>query len=110
MLQKDERRHMEKHKILVQAKNNHVSKCSIDKKKGVEKTLIYWQEEFIQKLEHGKNIYEIINENEIEHAALSKDVLVALRIYDTHGKKLNLGEITWRGWQKDLRKYLDEKM
>ena len=49
-----------------------------------------------------------MNKNSIVRAALSKDELEALGIYENHEKK-NPGEITWRGWQKDLRKYLDDK-
>ena len=56
-------------------------------KEEVEKTLLYQQEEFKRKLELGKNIYEIINENEIERAALSKDKVEALGIYETHRKR-----------------------
>ena len=50
-----------------------------------------------------------MNENGIVEAALTRVQVEALEIYETHGKNLNLWEIEWRGWQKDLRKYLDEK-
>ena len=53
------KRHLEKHKILVKAEHNNVSKYSIGKER-VKKTLMYQQEEFKRKSELGKNIYEII--------------------------------------------------
>ena len=60
-------------------------------------------------MELGEIVNNNMNQNEIERAALLAGKLEELGIYETHGKKQNLGEITWRGWQKDLRKYLDEK-
>ena len=102
------KRHMEKHKTLEKAKNSHVSICSIDKEE-VEKEMLNEQREFKRKLELGEIVNNYMYKNNIMRVALSKGKLEALGIYETHGKKLNLGEISWRGWQKDLRKYLDEK-
>ena len=80
------KRHMEKHKILEKAKNNHVSICSIDKEE-VEKEMFNEQQEFKRKLELGEIVNNYMNKNEIERAALSKDKVEALGIYETHGKK-----------------------
>ena len=88
------KRHMEKHKILEKAKNNHVSICSIDKEE-VEKEMFNEQQEFKRKLKLGEIVNNYMKKNEIERAALSAGKLEALEIYQTHGKKLNLGEITW---------------
>ena len=61
-----------------------------------------------------KNDKEVINVEEVEKEIFNEQQgskrnlkLGVLEIYETHGKKLNLGEITW--WQKGLRKYLEEK-
>ena len=87
-------------------------KCSLDKDE-IEKTLMYWQEEFNRKFERKLELGRIINkymrENDMVREALSKDNVEALEIYESHEKKQNLCGITWRGWQKDLRKYLDDK-
>ena len=101
--------HMEKHTIL-ETKNevNQSLKFSINVEE-VEKEIFNEQQDFKRKLELGTIINNYMNKNEIVRAALSTDKLEALEIYETHGKKLNLGEISWRGWQKGLRKYLDEK-
>ena len=88
---------MEKHIILEKAENNHLSKCSINKE-GVEKTLMYQQEEFERNRELGRIMDKYMNKNNIVQAALTRVQVEAFEIDETHGKKLNLGEITWRGW------------
>ena len=32
----------------------------------------------------------------------------ALETYEIYGKNMDMEEIDWRGWQKDLRQYLDK--
>ena len=61
------------------------SKCSINYER-LKKEVIYQQEEFNRKLEIGKNLYDIINEDEIVRAALIRVQVAALEIYETHGK------------------------
>ena len=74
------KRHMEKHKILEKAKNNHVSICFIDKEE-VEKEMFNEQREFKRKLELGEIVNNYMNKNEIARAALSTCKLEALGIY-----------------------------
>ena len=54
------KRHMEKHQILEKAKNDHVSKFSIDVEE-VEKELFNEQQEFKRKLELGIIINNYMN-------------------------------------------------
>ena len=60
------------------------------------------------KLELGTIINDFLEKNEMESAALSMDELEALEIYENHGKKKNLEKTTWRGWQIELLRYLDQ--
>ena len=89
------KRHMEKHKILeIKTNVKQSSKCSINYER-LKKEVIHQQEEFNRKLEIGKNLYDIINENGRVEAALTSVQVEALEIYETHGKNLNLGGIEW---------------
>ena len=55
---------------------------------------MYRQEKFKRKLGLVRIINKYMNKNEIERVVISKDELEALGIYETHGKKINLGGIT----------------
>ena len=85
--------------------NTGVVKIDIE---GVEKVLIHRQKEFKRKLELGTIINNFMEKNELEKEALSTDELEALEIYENHGKKQNLVKTTWRGWQNELLRYLDQ--
>ena len=63
------KRYMEKHKIWEKAKNNHVSKFSIDVEE-VEKELFNEQQEFKRKFELGKIINNHMGINQLARAAL----------------------------------------
>ena len=39
---------------------------------------------------------------------LDNDMMVALKTYELHGKNMDMKDIEWRGWQMDLRQYLDK--
>merc|ERR1711954_244770 len=43
------------------------------------------------------------NENGLEN-----DVKEAMKTYKLHGKNMDMKDIEWRGWQMDLRQYLDK--
>ena len=78
---------MKKHKVLeIKTDVKQSSKCSINEEE-VEKRLMYWQEEFERKLELGRIISKYMNKNNIMRAALPKDELEALGIYESHGEK-----------------------
>ena len=40
---------------------------------------------------------------------MGSDKKDALKAYELYGKNMDMKEIIWRGWQKDLREYLDKK-
>jgi len=39
---------------------------------------------------------------------VDNDVMVALKTYELHEKNMDMKDIEWRGWQIDLRQYLDK--
>ena len=73
------KRHMKKHQILENAKNNHVSECSIDKEE-VEKEMFNEQQGFKRKLELGEIIKNYVDKNELARAFLFTDKVEALEI------------------------------
>ena len=64
--------------------------------------------EFERKIELGRNINKIINEEGFNINALSGDKKEALKTYQLYGKNMDMEDIKWRGWQKELREYLDK--
>ena len=89
---------MEKHKILELTEGEEPSECSINGEDEVKRVLVL-----------GAIIKDYMNKNNIMWADLSRDELEALGACKSHDEKQNLSGIKWRGWQMDLRKYLDEK-
>ena len=95
-------RHMEKHHHM---ENTGEIKIDIE---AVEMALIRRHEEFKMKLELGTIINNFMEKSELEKDALSMDELEALEIYENHGVKQNIEKTTWRGWQNELLRYLDQ--
>ena len=96
------KRHIEAHQVV-----GNTGMMKIDKE-AIDKVLIRQHEEFKMKLELGTIINDFMEKNELESAALSMDELEALEIYENYGKKQNLEKTTWRGWQIELLRYLDQ--
>ena len=88
------KRHMKKHE-----KNNVKDK--------MEKVQIIMQD-FNRKMEMGRRIKEIqTNKNFIENG-LSKECKEALDIFNRYGESSRIQKTNWRGWQKQLRVYLNK--
>ena len=51
----------------------------------------------------------IINKQCFNINALGVDKKEALKTYELYGKNMDMKEINRRGWQKDLRQYLDKQ-
>ena len=51
----------------------------------------------------------IINKSGCNINGLERDKKEALHTYELYGKNMDMKEIIWRGWQMDLRQYLDKQ-
>ena len=65
-------------------------------------------EEFDRKIELGRNLNKIMNEDGLNEKGLDNDKKVALKTYELHGKNMDMKDIEWRGWQMYLRQYVDK--
>ena len=65
-------------------------------------------DEFDRKMELGRNLNKIMNESGYNENGLDNDMKEALKTYELHGKNMDMKDIEWRGWQMDLRQYLDK--
>ena len=50
----------------------------------------------------------IINKHGFNTHALPENMKEALKTYELYGKNMDMEDIKWRGWQKELREYLDK--
>merc|ERR1711954_587212 len=76
--------------------------------KELENRVIAQMEEFEQKIELGRKLKIIVNKHNFNVNGLEKDMKDALDIYELHGKNMDMKDIEWRGWQRDLRQCLDK--
>ena len=74
----------------------------------LEKNLESYVDEFNRKIELGRNLKIIINKRGFNIHAFPENMKEALKKYELYGKNMDLEEINWRGWQMDLRQYLDK--
>merc|ERR1711954_232416 len=65
-------------------------------------------DEFDRKMELGRNLNKIMNESGYNENRLNNDMMDALKTYELHGKNMDMKDLEWRGWQMDLRQYLDK--
>ena len=75
----------------------------------MEMSVIAEMNEFERKIELGRNLKTIINKHGFNINGLGRDKKDALHTYELHGKNMDMKEIIWRGWQNDLRRYLDKQ-
>ena len=66
-------------------------------------------QEFERKIELGRNLKKIINEEGFNIKALSEDMKEALKTYELYGKNIDKEEFKWLGWKMELRKYLGKQ-
>ena len=60
-----------------------------------------------RKIEMGQMVRQIVDEDGYNEKLLAKEGEEALDTYQLYGKNMDMKEIEWRGWQMDLRQYLD---
>ena len=65
-------------------------------------------DEFNRKIELGRNLKIILNKRRFNIHALPNNMKDALKTYELYGKNMEMEEINWRGWQMNLRQYLDK--
>ena len=73
----------------------------------LENNIITDMNEFNRKIELGRNVKIIINKHGFNSNSLQENMKEALKTYELYGKDMDIKEINWRGWQNDLREYLD---
>ena len=79
-----------------------------DNDKELENRVIAQMEEFEEKIELGRKLKKIVNKYNFNVNGLERGMKDALDIYELHGKNMDMKDIEWRGWQRDLRQYLDK--
>ena len=88
--------------------NGQKISCSSEKFIGLEKKVIGLNREFNRKIELGRNLKLIVDKYGFNENIFESDMKEALQTYKLHGKNMNIEDIEWRGWQRDLRQYLDK--
>ena len=83
-------------------------KCTNIDLEMLEKNVESYVDEFNRKIELGRNLKIKINKCGFSMHALPENMKEALKIYEQYGKNMDMEEIDWRGWQKDLSLYLDK--
>ena len=82
--------------------------CTSENFIGLEKKVIGLNREFNRKIELGRNLKLIVDKYGFNENIFESDMKEALQTYKLHGKNMNIEDIEWRGWQRDLRQYLDK--
>ena len=116
------KRHMKKHDV--KTEDNDVTKGLHDGKtednigtneeqiscidEELEKSVSAQMDEFDRKMELGRKLNKIMDKHGYNENGLNNDMMVALKTYKLHGKNMDMKDIEWRGWQMDLRQYLDK--
>ena len=88
--------------------NNEEQKSCTDEE--LENEVININKEFNRKIELGQKLNKIVNKHGFNENIFEceNDKKVALKTYKLYGKNMDMKDIEWRGWQKDLRQYLDK--
>ena len=63
--------------------------------------------EFMRKLELGREIKEIMIKRKLMKASLSEEHREALELFVKHGQDKDVKPVEWRPWQKGLLKYIN---
>ena len=93
------KRHMKKHEI----------KNIVDKKGILINDMTKEMLDFNRKKEMGRKIKEIMERDaSFNENALSKEKKEALDIFNLYGKSSRIQKTNWRGWQRELRVYLNK--
>ena len=72
----------------------------------LEKNIECEVDEFERKIELGRQLKMIINEEGYNIHAFPENMKEALKVYELYGEDMDLKKINWRGWQNDLIEYL----
>merc|ERR1711954_566531 len=60
-------------------------------------------------MELGRYVKLVVYKHGYNENGLDNDMMVALKSYKLYGKNMDIQDIEWRGWQRDLRDYLDKQ-
>ena len=69
----------------------------------LEKRVSSEMEEFNRKIELGRKVKFMLDKNGYNTNGLDNDMIEALKTYKLHGKNMDMKDIEWGGWQRDLR-------
>ena len=85
-----------------------MGKCTSSNFEELENNVELQVDELNKKIELERQLKIIINKHGFNINALPENMKDALKTYELYGKNMDMKEINWRGWQKDLRQYLDK--
>ena len=80
--------------------------CSSMERGKIIKKLWKDNEEYKEKLERGKILYEEVNQQGIQEESLCQEYKVLLDIYRKQKKNIDIENVTLRPWQENLLKYM----
>merc|ERR1711954_381529 len=87
--------------------NREQISCAHEKFIALEKKVIGLNKEFNRKIELGRNLKSMVNKHQFNENILEGDMKEALQTYKLHGKNMDIEDIEWRGWQRDLTELVD---
>ena len=102
------KKHMKKHERGNEdnvATNEEQISCTDEE---LEKRVSAKMKEFNRKIELGQKLNKIMDKHGYNENMLDNDMKEALKTYKLYGKAMDMKNIEWRGWQRDLREYLDK--
>ena len=69
----------------------------------LEKYALCQMDKFERKIYLGRNLKIIIEKHGLNTHAFPENMNEALKAYEHYGKNMQMGEINWKGWQKEFK-------
>ena len=106
------RRHVEKKHVEKQNEKKTPQKVVMENhttvdEAALENSIVSESNEFMRKLELGRELMRIITEKNIMKASLSVEHAEALELFEKHKQDNDVKPVVWRPWQKELLKYVN---
>ena len=73
----------------------------------LENSVMYEANEYMRKIELGRELKRIITEYKYMKASLSAEDRKAFEFFEKHGQDKYVKPVEWRAWQKGLLKYIN---
>ena len=106
------RRHVEKKHVEKQNEKKTPQKVVMENHTTVDEaalknSIVSESNEFMRKLELGRELMRIITEKNIMKASLSVEHAEALELFEKHKQDNDVKPVVWRPWQEELLKYVN---